>query len=320
VDAASRPAAQPDPAPSFNRGIAAQRSGDLAGAATAYLEALSVSPGSAEAARALVVVLRLERRLDAAVAELARHVGAHPDALAPRAELGRLRLLSGRRELARREADEVLRRDDRHVSALLVLAELSTAEDKPTLARRVIARIDELGVHDPVDAFRLGQLLLVLGEESEARIALTRAVALRPGFIEAQTNLGVLLARRGDLEAALSYLHAASRACPTCPQPHLALADLQASLGRLDEAEQTLRTAAASAPASASVRLELASVLLSGDNAVDQAAAQEAVSLLEEARRLARESGEAVPGLDEQHISALQALEAARAVPAERGE
>jgi hypothetical protein len=69
------------------------------------------------------------------------------------------------------------------------------------------------------------------------------AIRLNPGFKEARNNLGILLAKRGDLEGALLLFQEAVRARPRAAHLHANLAVTLERLGRTAEAAQAYRRA-----------------------------------------------------------------------------
>lgn len=127
--------------------------------------------------------------------------------------------------------------------------------------RRVLADADErLAAGDPTGALALfrsaahgpyaayaelrsGQVLHALGSAEDARAALLRADALKPGDAPILFALATLARDQGDAAAAEAYLVAAMRARPQAVEPVVKLATLMRQIGRLDDAASLLERA-----------------------------------------------------------------------------
>ena len=89
----------------------------------------------------------------------------------------------------------------------------------------------------------LGVALTRLGQTGQGIVHLQRALALQPGYFEAQIGLGnALLAERRHAEAHAAYAEAV-RLSPAASVAHYSLGLALAELGRLDEAAASYREA-----------------------------------------------------------------------------
>ena len=107
------------------------------------------------------------------------------------------------------------------------------------------------------------QALEQLGRPEAALAALREAQALEPGNPLVQNNLGYLLLERGAaLEEAAALIEASAKATPDNGNVVDSLGWAQFKLGRLQEAEKTLRRAVELSPFSPEARKHLGEVLL----------------------------------------------------------
>ncbi len=116
----------------------------------------------------------------------------------------------------------------------------------------------------------LGTALLAQGHDALA--ALQRAAALLPQDVEVLSNLGGLLAARGEFEAAAQHHRAALTLRPGFAEAHSNLGDVLASLGRWDEAAASCLLALHLRPTLAAAHCNLGRAR-AGQGRLDEAAA-----------------------------------------------
>ncbi len=133
-------------------------------------------------------------------------------------------------------------------------------------------------------ATKNGLALLAMSESrpDDAIRYLRELVADVPGFGDAQYNLGILLAARGDMPEAVGHLRIACAALPNVPEALGALALTLRATGRPDEAIACERRALALAPDFQPVLIQL------GEGLVARGQPAEGLALL---RRAARRAG-----------------------------
>ena len=150
------------------------------------------------------------------------------------------------------------------------LGALLLASGEPERALPHLERADALAPGART-AFHLGLARDRLDDHAGAERELRRALALRPGYGEAQIALGNLLRRRGDLAGALVFLEPATRAGSNEDRARalVALGAAHVAAGRRADAAAAFDEAVLFAPARAEVRLGIARAWLSGDTAAD---------------------------------------------------
>ncbi len=96
--------------------------------------------------------------------------------------------------------------------------------------------------------YRLGTLLVRVGDALRARAAFERALVLKPDLAEANNDLGALLAQGGDLEAAIGRFRAALASTPEYPDALNNLGYALLLTGRDEEARALYERALALQP------------------------------------------------------------------------
>ena len=104
-------------------------------------------------------------------------------------------------------------------------------------------RVRELLPHHPIVQFQLGRLLARLGKDNEAQASFTRAVSIRPDFVEALDELGQVLAKQRKFDEGIARYRQALRLQPDNAAIHFHLADALAAHDRRPEALVCLREA-----------------------------------------------------------------------------
>jgi tetratricopeptide (TPR) repeat protein len=231
------------------RGKALLRLDDLPGAEAALLRARELDPAQAEVRYTLASVFRARGDVEKQEAELA--------------EFSRLQAEAE----ARRQADEAVDARLRDAAAHLDEGRFAEAAELLTSALELPA-VKERG-------FRKARLLTDLarceaeqGRLVQARDLYVEALVAKPDAFVASFELGTLLARHGQVDAAAPHLVAAAASNPFDPVAHRNLGLAFARMGRLNDALGELRRAATLDPESVPTRQALADLELAvGDEA-----------------------------------------------------
>ena len=118
----------------------------------------------------------------------------------------------------------------------LKLAELYTTLGRMEEARTVLAPVESRATSDPAAAVALGTGYKRANAWNDAETWLRKALELRPGDIDAQFQLGQVLAAKKQYDEAIQVLTAAAKAAPERPEIALRLAVVFEEIGRLDDA------------------------------------------------------------------------------------
>lgn len=218
-----------------DRGIAAEASGDRAGALHNYRKALLVDPACVPAHMNLGIALQAAGEWAAAIAAHERAIALDPNYFAAHYNLGLVHLLR---------------------------AQPAQAEASFRGALRLRGNVAEAWVG-------LSGALEALGRDEDALAALDQAIALRSDYVGALLNSSALLHKMGRFEAALA---STERALELEPENHVVHYRLGASLhelGRLAEAETRYRQALAFRPDYAEAKAGLALVLQAQDRSAE---------------------------------------------------
>ncbi len=233
----------------FNLGVISDRSGNETQAMEYYRQALRIQEDYESAVRGMVAIFL--RRNDRAAAlsfvePLARRFSGNLELQAIHAEV----LVHNQRyEQAWDAARRALRCDERFVPALRALVKASIAQDRKELAESILESALAAAPNDAELHYLHAQLLKnENGRAREVLAELEQAVQLRPSFSEARMELGTVLLRSGNYARALEQFEAVSRLNPTLPAVHLNLGDAYRSLRRWQEAKASYDRVLASSP------------------------------------------------------------------------
>ncbi len=148
-----------------------------------------------------------------------------------------------------------------HSDALVTLAKVVAWAGKHDEALRISLRAAELAPDDPTAHFEAGKNAAQVGQAALAQKHLERALALRPGFVEAQALLGSVLAGKGQFDDAIRQCREALARRPDDPELHVSLGTLLARQGKHREAIASFREAVRISPGYAEGHSNLAWVL-----------------------------------------------------------
>ena len=95
------------------------------------------------------------------------------------------------------------------------------------------------------------------GQLNEAIAACRQAIALKPGYADAHSNLGIALSDKGQLDEAIAACRQAIALKPNFPVPRSNLGTAFKNAGRLDDALDSYRSALALAPDRADIHSNL---------------------------------------------------------------
>ena len=206
------------------------RLGETARALALFDRALAVDPGHVAAAvNRARAWLGAGRAADAAKA-LAAVVKAHPDRVEAWRLLAEARLESNDARGAVKAQSEVLSRTGTKRAAVLAAVQIGgwlRERGRATEAIEVYAAVKET---DADVLLGLGNAKRAIGDDRSAIDAFRKAASARPGFVEANHNLGLALIATGSVPAGIAKLAEAARAS-TETWPWISLTDAFAAHG-----------------------------------------------------------------------------------------
>jgi tetratricopeptide (TPR) repeat protein len=276
----------------YNLGLALASAEHPDEAIAAYREALRLLPGYTEARNNLGIALTQAGRWPEAIPEYEEAARLDPASGRTRYNLGNALLHIGRLDEAIAAFEEARRLSPGNPSIEynlgLALTKAARAPEAAAAYRRALALKPDfpdalyglgrtlaamgdwagaLPLYE--DAARRGlagsgvpynraQALLQLGRVAEAEASYAEALALRPDFPEAESELAFALSREGRIPEAVAHYAAAIRLQPDDPRLHNDLGCTLAQAGRFDEARREFEAALRLAPDDPATRANLA--------------------------------------------------------------
>lgn len=229
----------------YNLGVIADRMGQYEVAVRRYVQALQKYPDFTPALTNLArIYLRQNRPQDADVL-VRRFVEQRPDNLDHRAVRLEVMLSQGRYEDVVRGARDILRIDERHVGAMIAMAQANIHLERYELARAILAAGLNLSPARPELYYLSGIVARMMGNDPGATANFRKAVELQPHYPEARNNLAILYHEGRDFEGAIEHLQAAIKDYPEFKEAYLNLGNAYKGAARFKEAEQAFLKALA---------------------------------------------------------------------------
>jgi len=168
---------------------------------------------------------------------------------------------SGRRDVARRMYEDILRIDPRHSDALHLLGVLAHQEGQPLSAvdhigRAIVQRTRTAEYHN-----NLAAAYHAAGRTDEAIASYQRAIELKPDYADAHYNLAELLKEQGRTDESIAAYREALELMPDCVQIRSALGSALYDAERFDEARDCFYQIVRIDPENAQAQLCLADCL-----------------------------------------------------------
>jgi len=225
-----------------------------------YERTVAIDPKMSEAYLNLGILL-LDKDPAAAVAPLRKAVELLPSQSRPRLLLGVAQERSGDSKAAAETLEGVVHLDPHDDQALLHLANLYLAANRPADAEPKFRVLLELKPNDPSALFGLAKSLDAQ-KKPEAAEAFRAYLAAQPGDAAVRTRVIRTLMDDQQYDAALAELDRSDAGHPPTLDSLKLRADIQIAQKKWDPAAITLRQAAALAPGDAELRGGLGRVLL----------------------------------------------------------
>jgi tetratricopeptide (TPR) repeat protein len=271
-----------------NAGLLLHKQGNIAEAEKHFLLALEERPGLADAHNSLGLVRAAEGDFHRAIASYRRALVSNPELLEARANLAQaLREQNNLRE-AEEQYHQALRRNPQFVPALWGLAELRLEEGRifeaiPHLADAARLQPEQSLARsanslrsqpsDPVQHFKIANVLAALHKTNEAMASLQSAVKLDTNFWEARYLLGVELATQNRLAEAQEQFYAVTTLRPDYARGHLNLGVALARQSQFDAAAAHFREALRLEPTNRSAQQFLQNVEVMSNSSTETGSA-----------------------------------------------
>lgn len=193
-------------------------------------------------------------QLDAAIVEFESALKQRPDNPDFRFNLGRAYQAKGKLNEARREYQEVIRRQRNHIPARLALADLSLIQQKPQeTLQSADSVLSYAPRHAPARLLRAAALA-ALGDLKQARADLIRLTKDVPQYRDAQVQLGLVAIRQKSFQEAQEIFRNLHRTDPNDLRATIGLVEIFSSQQELDKALELLQQDLKKSPNSLVIR------------------------------------------------------------------
>jgi len=226
----------------YNLGVLADRAGNERDAINEYQRALQILPDYEPAARGISTIQLRRGQVQTALTTVEPLANRYRSNLEMQALYAEVLVEARRYDEAWMAARRALKCDERFVPALIALLKASRAQGRDELADSILDQALQVDPNVAELHFLDGERLKTEpGRLREAMAAYERAVRLRPSYAEAQMALGIQLLAGGNYPGALSHFQAAERLVPTLPAVHVNLGDAYRATKQWTESQQAYR-------------------------------------------------------------------------------
>ena len=227
--------------------VAHHQAGQLETAETIYKQVLKVDSANADALNLLGMIAFARGQFAEAKDLSLRAVKAAPQMADARFNLGVVLAARGEKEAALEAYRGAVAIKSDHAGAQLNMGVVLQQLGKPEEALAAFRKSDALSPADPGAHFNLGECLRALARHTEAEASLLLALKLKPSFREAHESLAAIYMQADRLPEAIHHAREVVALNPT-PESHSNLGDLLKRAGEMDAALAAHRTALASRP------------------------------------------------------------------------
>jgi tetratricopeptide (TPR) repeat protein len=231
----------------LHQAVAHHQAGRLDAAEALYSKVIAADPRNADALNLMGAIAHHHNQLDRARGLFERAIACGPDIAEIHFNLGNLLSVAqdvdGARSAYRRAVALKPGFADAHLNLGVLLYKADRHEEAVASFRNVVT----IAPSEPRGHFNLGQSLLQLSQLEDAEASLKRAVELAPDYLDAHLALATHYDKTGKLEDAITHTRRAIALNPL-PEYYSNLGDLLRRAGDLEAALAALRTALADKP------------------------------------------------------------------------
>ncbi len=227
----------------YNLGVIRERQGKYEQAAKRYFQSITNNPDFSPSLENLVKLYLRQGQTGDAERIARKFAEQRPDNVDHRVVLLRIDFAKGAYEDVIRGAKELLRRDERNVEAMTLMADANFQLERFELSKAILLRAIELAPQRAELYSMYGTVELKLKDPDKARVNFEKAVEVEPGYPEARNNLGVLYHRARDYTSAVEQFRVAINNYPDYKEAYLNLGNAYKGLTRYKDAELAFKKA-----------------------------------------------------------------------------
>lgn len=251
----------------YNLGVIAEWRGDDGAARAAYEKALTIDPEFEPAVTAIANIMLRKGNQGGALAYAQQALARRPKSLSLRNAVNRMHLaFPGRAKQVISDTKQILREDEKNVSAMINLAAAYHQQGKFELTVAILENAKALEPQNPEIRARAALAHQALGEDLRARMVLEEAAALPGGATpEVHNNLGLIYHAAGDYVGAAEQFEKALAKWPDMISAQINLGNALKGQQRYTDAVKALLRALKLDPSSPDAYYNLGILYLDGE-------------------------------------------------------
>ncbi len=241
----------------YNLGVLADRAGQADQALNFYRQALRVQPDYERAVEGVVRIYVRQGRASDAVSFAQPIAQRWVRNLAVQAVYGDALVAANRSAEAVDAARAALRRDERFVPAMIVMAKANLRLGRNELAQSILEQALAIDATNAEGHFLRGQMYEAEHQLQPAITSYRRAIELSRDYADARMRLGILMLGGANYDEAVQQFEAVARLVPDLMSVHLNLGDAYRSTKQWTKAKAEFDTVSARSPSTVEVHYNL---------------------------------------------------------------
>ena len=241
----------------YNLGVLADRSGQADQALNFYRQALRIQPDYERAVEGVVRVFVRQGRAADAVSFAQPIAQRWVRNLSVQAVYGDALVAANRPAEAVDAARAALRRDERFVPAMIVMAKANLRLGRNELAQSILEQALAIDASNAEGHFLRGQMYEAEHQLQPAITSYRRAVELSRDYADARMRLGILMLGGANYDEAVQQFEAVAHLVPDLMSVHLNLGDAYRSTKQWTKAKAEFDTVVARSPSTVEVHYNL---------------------------------------------------------------